>query len=191
MANYDTIPDMGSGLVSTITGLPPVQRHIVGHDTHGRSVYLDSPAIKYYPVPNAGGTARSYAIASVPAVLHEDADLKAYLSADGPTSYTMKNIVPTTPGANLLVVDLIPGAKSQHHQTVSIDFSICVSGEIVHELDSGEEVRLFPGDHIIQRGTMHRWKNGSDTKPARFIAVTLPCETFNIGGNQLQEKHLK
>jgi hypothetical protein len=145
MADYNAVPDMGSGLVTTITDLPPVQRHIAGHDTLGRSVYLDSPAIKYYSVPNAGGTARSYAVSSVPAVLNENVDLKAYLSEDGPTSYTKRNIVPTTPGANLLVVDLIPGAKSQLHQTVSIDFSICVSGEIVHELDSGEEVRLFPG----------------------------------------------
>ena len=28
---------------------------------------------------------------------------------------------------------------------------------------------------------MHRWSNGSATEPARFVAVTLPCESFEIG----------
>ncbi len=47
-------------------------------------------------------------------------------------------IVPTEPGANLLVIDLAPGAVSAMHRTVSIDFSVCVQGEIIHELDGGQ-----------------------------------------------------
>lgn len=44
-------------------------------------------------------------------------------------------------------------------------------------------------DHIVQRGTNHRWINGSQTEPARFVAVTLPCEPFEIAGKMLEEIH--
>lgn len=47
-------------------------------------------------------------------------------------------------------------------------------------------------DHVIQRGTNHRWHNGSQTEPARFVAVTLPCEPFEIPGEgeMLREVHV-
>ena len=40
---------------------------------------------------------------------------------------------------------------------------------------------------------MHRWSNGSATEPARFVAVTLPCESFEIGktGKMLAEEHVE
>lgn len=48
-------------------------------------------------------------------------------------------------------------------------------------------------DHIIQRGTMHKWHNASQTEPARFIAITLPAEPFQIPGTgeMLTEEHVK
>lgn len=58
---------------------------------------------------------------------------------------------------------------------------------------SGEVIKLRPGDHVVQRGTMHKWINGSDTEPTRFIAVTVPCEPFKIPGTDkmLQEVHVE
>jgi hypothetical protein len=45
---------------------------------------------------------------------------------------------------------------------------------------------------VIQRGTLHKWYNGSSTSPARFVAVTLPCEPFEIPGTgkMLAEEHI-
>ena len=37
-----------------------------------------------------------------------------------------------------------------------------LSGEIWLELDEGE-VHLKAGDSVVQRGTMHAWRNRSDT----------------------------
>ncbi|ETI25860.1 hypothetical protein G647_02637 [Cladophialophora carrionii CBS 160.54] len=178
-----------SGTVESVTTLPAVKRYIATHDAHGKSVYFDSPPQQYYPVPGAGGLARSYSVATVPSKLENDEDLKAYLGKEGPASWTSPNIV-TPGGANLLIVDLSPGGKSFMHQTVSIDFSVCVVGEIDHELDNGEKVRLRPGDHIVQRGTMHRWHNASSTAPARLVVTTLSCLPFDIAGKQLEEIHL-
>lgn len=126
-------------------GLKPCKRYIATHDRNGKSKYADSPEQVFTVVPDVGGMARSYAVSSVPADLKNDVDIKAYRQEDGPTSFKRPNIVPTQPGANLLVIDLEPGGISMMHRTVSIDFSICCIGEIDHELDGGEKVRLYPG----------------------------------------------
>jgi hypothetical protein len=100
-----------SGTIESVTTLPPVKRYIATHNSNGKSVYADSPAQQYYPVPGVGGLARSYSVASVPAQLEDDEDVKAYLNKEGPTSWTSPNIV-TPGGANLLIVDLAPGGSS-------------------------------------------------------------------------------
>ncbi|KAF1960084.1 hypothetical protein CC80DRAFT_489310 [Byssothecium circinans] len=165
------------------TDLPPNKRYILTHDKNGRSVIHSSPPQLYKSVGDAGGLARSFATTSVPATLTNDEDITAYRSETGPASYKGKDIViPTPSSSHLVVVDLAPGGGSPMHRTVSIDYSICVIGHVRMELDGGEWVDLYPGDHVIQRGTMHRWQNGSQTEAARFVAVTLPCEPFEIPG---------
>ena len=62
------------------------------------------------------------------------------------TSHLAKDIVlANKKGASILVIDLAPGGESQMHQTASIDFSICVCGDIDMELDGGEMIHLKPG----------------------------------------------
>jgi hypothetical protein len=38
---------------------------------------------------------------------------------------------------------------------------------------------------------MHKWYNASQTEAARFVAVTLPCEPFEIAGKMLEEIHVQ
>lgn len=45
------------------------------------------------------------------------------------------------------------------HTTDTIDFEVILSGELVLELDDGEERHLRAGDTVIQNGTRHRWRN--------------------------------
>ena len=132
-------------MTGTATTLRPNKRYIATHDANGKSVYAESPEQQFFGVPSVGGMARSYAVSSVPANLTNDADLKAYMSEEGNTSYTKRDIVVPGGGADLVVVDIAPGGMSGMHHTVSIDFSICVIGEIEHELDSGQKVKLLPG----------------------------------------------
>jgi hypothetical protein len=118
-----------SGFLDSVVDLPPVKRYIATHDANGKSIYTESPPQKYFGVPGVGGVARSYSVSSVPAKLEGDEDSKAYLGTDEATSWTQPNIV-TPNGANLLIVDLEPGGTSAMHRTVSIDFSVCILGEI-------------------------------------------------------------
>ncbi|MFM2279937.1 MAG: hypothetical protein RLZZ444_2168 [Pseudomonadota bacterium] len=52
----------------------------------------------------------------------------------------------------------IPGRHPLMHRTESVDYGICISGEIVLLLDDSEVV-LKPGDVVVQRGTIHAWTN--------------------------------
>lgn len=131
------------------TSLPPCKRYILGHDDAGKSIILPSPAQIYHGREGTGGLARSFAVSSVPAVLAGNADVKAYMEPDPQQSVTSHLatdiVVANQKGAAILVIDLAPGGESQMHQTVSIDFSICVQGLINMELDGGEMIRLRPG----------------------------------------------
>ena len=57
------------------------------------------------------------------------------------------------------------------HTTDTIDIEVVISGEVWLELDDGAEVRLGPGDTVVQNGTRHAWRNKSN-EPA-VLAVVL------------------
>jgi mannose-6-phosphate isomerase-like protein (cupin superfamily) len=57
-----------------------------------------------------------------------------------------------------------------YHRTDTIDYVQVLSGELVLELDSGEEVELRRGDCVVQRGTNHAWRNRSG-KPVVVSSV--------------------
>jgi hypothetical protein len=48
------------------------------------------------------------------------------------------------------------------HKTETVDYAICLQGEIYLVLDDSE-VLMKAGDTCIQRGTNHAWSNRSDT----------------------------
>jgi quercetin dioxygenase-like cupin family protein len=65
-----------------------------------------------------------------------------------------------------------PGTQPVWHRTWTVDYNILLSGELVLMLDEGE-VTLEPGDVVIQRNTMHAWRNPTNT-PVRWVAVLVP-----------------
>ena len=58
------------------------------------------------------------------------------------------------------------------HTTDTVDYGICLEGELCLELDNGAEVTLTPGTCVVQLGTRHRWKNKSD-RPAFMCYVQI------------------
>jgi mannose-6-phosphate isomerase-like protein (cupin superfamily) len=59
------------------------------------------------------------------------------------------------------------------HATDTIDVDIVVSGQLELALPDVEPVVLGPGDCVVQRGTMHRWRPVGDDG-VRYVAVMLP-----------------
>lgn len=131
---------------AVMTTLRPTRRYITTHRSDGKSTYLptDQANQLVFPVPTKLAAGRSYAVSSVPAKLGEHTDLKEWNSEDSITSYKSQAIrIPA--GVNVSVLNLESGGSSAMHQTVTLDYSICVAGAINHELDSGEVVTLKPG----------------------------------------------
>ena len=65
------------------------------------------------------------------------------------------------------------------HRTHSLDYGIVAKGTIVLELDDGKRVTLKEGDTIVQRGTIHAWRNES-TEWARIYFIVLGEAFFAI-----------
>lgn len=77
------------------------------------------------------------------------------------------------------VADKLPGLLDpfeEHgdgmHTTDTVDYGICLEGELVLQLDDGAEVTLTPGTCVVQLGTRHRWVNRSE-RPALMCYVQI------------------
>lgn len=149
---------MSSPQVQLPANLRHPKRYVTSHDEDsGKSIYAEFPEQFYSAVPGFANVARSYATRSLPVRLADEEDIKAYKSDTGVSSYLDPSPVVRKPtdedfessgqstGANVVSLDLIPGAVGHWHRTLSLDVSVCILGEIDHELDNGEKVRLFPG----------------------------------------------
>ena len=77
----------------------------------------------------------------------------------------------TLPGGTIFrVIEFKPGVQARNHRTDSIDYIVCMAGEIDMEMD-GTMVHLKAGDVMVQRGTIHNWINNG--KESCIIAVIL------------------
>lgn len=164
-------------------------RIITTHNDKGKAII--SSALPEHPTPQvvSNGDAifyLSYATDEYPVDMNSDKDLKSYESyASQPPGLVING------GTVLRHVDMAPGITSPMHRTVSMDYGIVIEGEIELILDSGETRKMVPGDICIQRGTMHAWRNMSDSKYARMLYVLQPSQPLAIGSKCLGEDYGK
>lgn len=180
-------------------------RYITGHDSNGKSIFTTDPAI---PVAvsqigisrdgsntKASGASISstvpatsslpYAVGPAPTSLANNADIDFYKShLANVTKLPIPFVLPN--GTALHYIELAPGTVTAMHQTISIDHDVMLDGEIELILDSGEKRLLRKGDMIVQRGTMHAWRNTSETDWARFVAWVQPIEQLEVNGRKLE-----
>ena len=135
--------------------MPTVPRRVVtGHDQHGISVFLEdgSPPV----VRTAPDGALFYEIWGTAAT-------PAPIGAAEPDPTERSLTVPPEPGGTKIRInEFPPGVVSPVHRTQSVDYGIVLDGEVVLVLETGETV-LRPGDVVVQRGTVHRWENRTDS----------------------------
>lgn len=88
------------------------------------------------------------------------------------------NYVGTGQGTTVRITEWAPGHAMFPHRTETLDYSICLSGEIDVELDGGETVHMKAGDIIVMRGVTHCWKNpGSVPAVTAFILIDATAPT--------------
>jgi hypothetical protein len=70
-----------------------------------------------------------------------------------------------------------PERSARHpgfHATDTVDYAICLEGEVWAVLDE-DETLMRPGDVLIQRGTYHAWSNRGD-RICRMLFVLIDAE---------------
>lgn len=175
---------------SQASDLPPVTRHITGHNASGKAVVQSSSQVStklkdhFKPgVKNDMGFNVVYATSQFPPDLNGDADIAAHerITQSGLLGLTNPN------GVVLRAMDFPPGAPAALHRTQSLDYGIVLHGEVEMLMEEGEPLRMRPGDIAIQRSTTHGWRNASATEWARVIFVLQPCQPLNVNGTELKE----
>lgn len=160
------------------TRSPPVRRIVTGHDKAGRAIFKSDDLLPVEPIPS-GDAAFSlvWTTATVPADNNDETDGR---SRDAGLTLNQ--------GSVIRIVDMLPGGTSPMHRTNSIDYGIVLSGEVELELDDGAVTTAGPGDIIVQRGTMHLWRNRSATENCRIVFVLIEAEPVLVDGAQLKEE---
>ncbi|SMQ46668.1 unnamed protein product [Zymoseptoria tritici ST99CH_1A5] len=164
--------------------LPAPTTYLTGHDnTTGKAVIHSKRPIKFNSF-DAENLQMSVAYTtSFPADLNGDADVHAH---EEKVKSGKLGLV-SGGGTVLRYVDFAPDYECMMHRTQSLDYGIVLEGEIESVLDSGEVQLMRRGDSMVQRATMHSWRNPSKTEWARMIFVLQDCQPVIVGGKIVKE----
>jgi quercetin dioxygenase-like cupin family protein len=162
-----------------VTGLPPVRRVVTGHDSDGRAVLRDDESFATEVITGGDAAfALIWTTATVPADNNDPLDGRAR-----DAGLTLKS------GSVIRIVDMLPGGASPMHRSNSIDYGIILSGRVELEVDDGAKTRLGPGDIVVQRGTVHLWRNPSATETCRIAFILIEASAYRHEGMELSEIH--
>lgn len=155
----------------------PVRRVVTGHDADGTAVFRSDETFDTALVPSGDAAmATIWTTATVPADLNDETDGR------------QRNAGTTLNGGSVIrIVDMLPGGVSPMHRTNSIDYGIVLEGEVELELDDGLTKRMGTGDIIVQRGTIHLWRNPSATQTCRIAFILIEAPPYLHNGTPLPE----
>jgi quercetin dioxygenase-like cupin family protein len=141
-----------------------VRRVVTVEDEQGRGVVVsDGPP----PVFGGASSAEGVEIGVMWAITDSPPDLSQEIDTEHP-AWTLGPV--PAGGARWSMLTFHPGAQARGmHRTQTVDFVQVISGEIYLVL-AESELRLGPGDAVVQRGATHAWENRSDA-PCVMSAV--------------------
>jgi len=154
-----------------------IRRVVTGHTKEGTAIFLSDKELETKVIPT-GDAAMSlmWTTAELPADLNDAID-----GRERQAGVTLKG------GSVIRVVDMLPGAQSPFHRSSSIDYGIVISGEIELELDDKVKKTIGPGSIIVQRGTIHLWRNPSETEVCRIVFVLTEAKPFEVNGEPMKD----
>lgn len=163
----------------TSNTMPLVRRVVTGHDANGKAVFRSDERFVTEPIP--AGDANFALIWTAPALPVDNNDETDGRKRDA--GLTLRG------GSVIRVTDTPPGCQSPMHRTNSLDYGIVLAGELELELDDGVKTLLGPGDIVVQRGTIHRWRNPSQTTTCRVVFVLTEATAYEHDGRPLEPVH--
>ncbi|KAG9231574.1 hypothetical protein BJ875DRAFT_112812 [Amylocarpus encephaloides] len=152
--------------------LPPVVFHNTANAPDGTSSFIEKtvPPIQAWD-PSFNVTYIYSAPAGFSVTANED--LKHHETA--PKEPPLRSF-PIAGATNSTVLDLAPNPTGEDgfmHRTRTLDFIYVLTGEVELTLGNGEKRMIQQGEIVLQRATMHAWKNASKTEWARLAAVVI------------------
>jgi quercetin dioxygenase-like cupin family protein len=154
-----------------------IRRVVTGHTADGKAIFTSDESYETIVIPSGDAAmATIWTTATVPADLNDKTDGR---QRDAGT--TLKG------GSVIRVVDMLPNASSPIHRTSSIDYGIVISGKIELELDNQVFKTIEAGGIIIQRGTIHQWRNPSNDEICRIVFVLTEAKPYEANGKALED----
>jgi quercetin dioxygenase-like cupin family protein len=132
---------------------PPIRRIVTGYDRDGKSIItMDGPAPNRNVRPHGTVSTVIWGTDETPCEIRTDEDFGA-----------RDNVVQPPPrGSWFRIVEFPAGGPGRMHRTDTVDYVICMAGEIDMEMDDGLTVHMKAGDVMVQQGTNHSWINRGD-----------------------------
>jgi quercetin dioxygenase-like cupin family protein len=156
----------------------PIRRVVTGHNEQGAAVFSSDETYETVVIPSGDAAmATIWTTKTVPADCNDQTD-----GREREAGTTLKG------GSVIRVVDMLPNASSPMHRTSSIDYGIVISGKIELELDNQVFKTVGPGGIIVQRGTIHKWRNPSNEEICRIVFVLIEAKPFEINGKALEDE---
>jgi quercetin dioxygenase-like cupin family protein len=154
---------------------PKFRRVVTGHDANGKAmIWIDADATNHkFPNEKITSTLMWSTDATPTCILGDEDEGGRILGSAPPLG-----------GSRFTMMEFQPGNEATMHQTDTVDYVLCISGEIEMTVDGSKSVTLRTGDVLIQRGTNHAWTNRSD-KPCRLAVMlldALPKREGSISG---------
>jgi quercetin dioxygenase-like cupin family protein len=154
-----------------------IRRVVTGHNITGEAVFASDNEYETVVIPSGDAAmATIWTTTSVPADLNDETD-----GRERDAGTTLKG------GSVIRVVDMLPNASSPMHRTSSIDYGIVISGKIELELDNHVFKTIEQGGIIVQRGTIHKWRNPSNEEICRIIFVLTESKPYEFKGKPLED----
>ena len=154
-----------------------IRRVVTGHTKDGTAIFIDDEKFDPIIVPSGDAAmATIWTTESVPADLNDETDGRE------------RNAGTTLNGGSVIrMVDMLPNAVSPFHRSSSIDYGIVISGQVELELDNKVFKTLGAGDIIVQKGTIHLWRNPSKDEKCRIVFVLTEAKPFEVNGQPLED----
>lgn len=173
-----------------------IRRIVTGHDPLGRAIVSEdrvAPSVHTNPKRVGFHMTQLWATNESPAYIGNDEDPTSRpVKLEPPKGGTVVRIIEFGPEGDWLekldtaatkeawgafgtaTASTNTAGKAKHplmHRTESVDYALCLSGEITLVLDE-EEVTMREGDFLVERGTNHAWANRSG-KPCKMLFVLI------------------
>jgi quercetin dioxygenase-like cupin family protein len=153
-----------------------IRRVVTGH-ANGTAVFTDDELFDTVNIPSGDAAFRTiWTTLNVPADLNDETD-----GARRDAGLTLKG------GSVIRIVDMLPNRSSPMHRSSSIDYGIIMSGKIELELDNGVVKTMKKGDIIVQRGTIHKWRNPSSKTICRIVFILTEAKPYKVNGEPLED----